>query len=357
MVKKNEPHRHWCITINNYTDDDIRFMQTTTVLPNFRYLIAAKEVGAKGTPHIQAYTEFEPALRRKRLTTFYPRARIEKKRENSKRIVARNYCWKGPMTKEEWDNLTLYEKINLPPHPEAVYTEFGEFKLSQQGKRTDLEDCRKRILEGESEETVSDAHFGTWTRYHRSFKRYKTLKRINQRNWKTQVIVLWGKPGTGKTERISYLSPNVRRMFRENQFWSDYDEQKTVLWDDFDGHGVSRQSFLQLTDRYPCQIRQIGGYSNWAPRIIYITSNTHPCNWYNDNHDVCEAVLRRIDYIEECFKRPSKIDLVQLQLSIQIQSGSSITPTLDTDTKHPNGNVPDPNKTKTKDISKIFVPQ
>ncbi|HHZ96708.1 MAG TPA: hypothetical protein EYN67_14440, partial [Flavobacteriales bacterium] len=236
----------------------------------------------------------------------------------------------------EWNQMTPYEKINLLPHPEAVYDIFGTFVPNIQGKRTDIEDCRKRILEGQTEEEISDAHFGTWTRYHRSFKRYKTLKRVNQRTWKTQVVVLWGKAGTGKTERINYLSPNVRRMFRENNFWSDYDEQKTVLWDDFDGKTVKRQSFLQLTDRYPCQIRQIGGYSNWAPRIIYITSNTPPECWYNDNNDTCHAVMRRISYVEECFKRPDQYDLVQLQQSIElseIQSGSSITTTLDTDTK------------------------
>lgn len=55
--------KHWCFTLNNYTDADIDRIKA---LGNeVDYLIAGKEVGESGTPHLQGYVSFRG---RKRLT-------------------------------------------------------------------------------------------------------------------------------------------------------------------------------------------------------------------------------------------------------------------------------------------------
>jgi len=70
-----------------------------------------------------------------------------------------------------------------------------------------------------------------------------------------------------------------------------------VVIDDFYGW-LPLNFMLQLMDRYPMQVPVKGGYVNWAPRFIYITSNKHYVHWYKwleHGNDMLRAFERRID--------------------------------------------------------------
>lgn len=81
--------KHWCFTINNYTDSDLIKLSEF----DCEYIIYGKEVGENGTPHLQGYMCL---LNRKTLgwlkKNFHPTCHLEQKR--GKVSEALNYCKK-----------------------------------------------------------------------------------------------------------------------------------------------------------------------------------------------------------------------------------------------------------------------
>lgn len=85
--------------------------------------------------------------------------------------------------------------------------------------------------------------------------------------------------------------------------WFDgYDGQPIVILDDYRGE-YPLQMFLKLCDRYSMQVPVKGGFVNWGPKKIYITSNLHPNDWYPDEDRFSiSAMFRRLTVIEAVFE-------------------------------------------------------
>ena len=62
MPPQRSQAKHWCFTLNNYTEEDVVRLQALG--GEVDYLIAGKEVGTNGTPHLQGLVSFS---QRKRL--------------------------------------------------------------------------------------------------------------------------------------------------------------------------------------------------------------------------------------------------------------------------------------------------
>lgn len=275
MPKSKNGKRRWSITLNN-PNDGKHGAAAANVFAQWvydnrdivRYCIVSDEhVDQESkTPHWQMYIEFFRPVRFsyvKKIPTL-DRAHIESSWADGERNA--NYC----------------SKENKP------WFKYGK-RGGAQGRRTDMEKCKAMIDAGCTEEELADEHFGSWVRYHKSFKAYKQLKTVRRR-WQTEVIVRWGPPGSGKTRWVWENEPDVIDMWYRNSFWSPYNGEEVVLWDDFDPSCISRQEFLTLTDRYPAKIRQMNGWAEWVPKKIYITSNYDPQLWWNGD----PAIMRRI---------------------------------------------------------------
>lgn len=84
--------RGWCFTLNNYSDEEyeniVQYGHNNT-----EKFIVGKEVGAKGTPHLQGYMYFKHPQQFKRIKSINERAHWEKAKGN----VDQNfkYCSKG----------------------------------------------------------------------------------------------------------------------------------------------------------------------------------------------------------------------------------------------------------------------
>ena len=63
--------RNWFITINNYTDEDIKYLENYSC----QYIIVGKEIGEEcQTPHLHAYFELKHQKSFSKIKKEFPRA-------------------------------------------------------------------------------------------------------------------------------------------------------------------------------------------------------------------------------------------------------------------------------------------
>lgn len=274
MPSNNARGKKWCFTLNNYTNAEEKCFIDAVEEGTASYVIFGHEVGESGTPHLQGYIEFPQKVRLNTARALSSRAHWEKsKARNSADAI--NYCKKDG----DW----VEKGISM-----------------KQGRRTDLEDIRSRILAGASEIDIADEFFSQWCQYRRAFQDYRRLVQ-GQRAWKSFVHVLWGATGTGKTRVVHDLYPGEVWTYSGGGWFDGYVGQRVVLFDDFRGaeDGIPPGLFLRLCDRYPCSVPVKGSFTNWNPRKIYITSNVRPDLWFPElTFDAFEAFKRRLDKVE-----------------------------------------------------------
>jgi hypothetical protein len=113
---------------------------------------------------------------------------------------------------------------------------------------------------------------------------------------KPKVYRAYGSTGTGKTTwadetfKDSYVKD-------ETQWWDEYDNEETVIFDEFRSNTMPFNKLLKITDKLPysCQVK--GGYMWLRCKNIVFTSNKHPKDIYNKSDEDIKQLLRRIDRI------------------------------------------------------------
>lgn len=267
--------KRWTITINNPTDEEINWILSTPVGREhpISYLIFARETApTTGTPHLQGYIETTKRLRTRGVTSLgvgLHRAAVF----NSKGSADDNikYCSK------DGDILRISGDVR------------------SQGERSDLDRIRTLISEGASDLDIANANFASWCRYRRSFAEYRRL--LEPRNLREclRTMVHVGPTGIGKTYSVFQCEPDLYPWPGAGLWFDGYSNQPAVLFDDFDGSGVPYEYLLRLLDMYPLQVPVKGGFTEWNPVRIYITTNVPIEQWYRDRSDI-KALQRRITY-------------------------------------------------------------
>lgn len=77
------------------------------------------------------------------------------------------------------------------------------------------------------------------------------------------------------------------------KWWDGYDGQRVVVMDDFAGN-IPFKELLKLADYYPHRVEVKGGVRTFSSKIIVITSNTRPEEWYDNAKNEMGALYRRI---------------------------------------------------------------
>jgi hypothetical protein len=199
----------------------------------------------------------------------------------------------------------------------AECVEFGTYKRSVSGSRTDLELFRDAILHPQCDPVELESYL--WTHFPHQMARYPRMYQSLRDNvngvpgatprvrTNLKVTLLIGDPGTGKT-RYAFESFTDAKTGVINGFilpanngttWFDgYHGQNHALIDDFSGE-VRLNFLLQLLDIYPLKVPVKGGFVWWRPQNVYITTNIHPRLWYNwsNRESQYDALARRFHSI------------------------------------------------------------
>jgi len=105
--KKRKRSRRWCITINNYTEDDWKNCCTNT--QRFTKWIFGKEIGEGGTPHVQGYIECKHPIDFASISKMFPRAHFERAKGNLKANY--DYCSKEGSYETNIDLMPFRDKL------------------------------------------------------------------------------------------------------------------------------------------------------------------------------------------------------------------------------------------------------
>jgi len=267
--------KHWCFTLNSYDS-----LLDPSLWPHVTYVIYQEEIGENGTPHLQGYVQFAKTrtLATVRSLDGLVGAHFEIAKGSPEQN--KNYCSKDDT------------RIDGP-------YEYGELAAGQ-GARSDILSVKNAIDNGASRAELYEHHFSTFLRLEKGFSNYKRFKQA-VRDFKTEVFLFVGTPGTGKTRTVMNLARYLGTYYKvmapkgSGVYFDDYDGQDVIVIDEMDGNFCTPTFMNSLCDRYPFVLPVHGAAgSQMTSKYILITSNYHPKFWWK-KHNI-QSFMRRVTF-------------------------------------------------------------
>lgn len=272
-MDQKSKYRNFCFTVNNYTDEDIDILSKI----DHKFMIIGKEVGSKGTPHLQGYMMFKSQRYFNSVRKLHPKWHLEIAMGTPKQNI--EYCSK-----------------------EKNFIEFGE-RPKGQGKRTDIDNIKSMIFAGDSIKEIYTAA-NSYQSFRMAEKGIELFE--PKRAWKSKVFWFYGPTGSGKTKTAFEWCPEAWISLKNLKWWQGYDAHAEVILDDFRADFCTFHELLRILDRYPYTVEVKGGSRQLLAKVIIITSPFHPAFVYKSREDLGQ-LLRRIDEIWE-FRSDGSMD-------------------------------------------------
>lgn len=262
--------RNFVYTINNYTEQDEKDL--TVFFENYAdYIIAGREVGIQGTPHLQGYCELPKQMsfnKLKKLFLPHKNPHIESRQGTQSQAI--DYCKK-----------------------DSDYFELGSKK--NQGKRSDIE-LMLDLVRDEKVQAMRDI-IPNCSGYQSIKVAEKLLSYYeDKRSSKPFVYYLYGASGLGKT-RLAYniLGSECYSHSDTGKFFEGYDAHENVLFDDWRKDSFRFNFLLRLIDRYPITVEVKGASRQFKGTLIVITSDRSPWDVFSGTD--LSQFIRRLDVI------------------------------------------------------------
>lgn len=214
---------------------------------------------------------------------------VRKRLSGCKKILARAH-WEVKSK-----NSTLDEAIDYCSK-DGDFESYGERPAG--AGRSDLLRVRDFIRNGGKSDVLADTHFALWVQYRRAFQAYESICRRREKVV-PRVVALEGLTGVGKSRFAWEFGSKIGTVWFSSdpslQWFDGYNGDSVAVLDDFDGKGVNYRFLLRLLDRYPLSVPVKGGFVDWNPDYIIITTNVFIEQWFP-----CEDISplkRRVKWI------------------------------------------------------------
>ena len=292
---ENRQSRHWAFT--SWSDSPPKFDKDV-----MDYICYQQEETQEGKKHWQGYCMLPGYGQRlavvKRM--FGPGVHVEPKRIGTTKNQIREYTRKADSAVPD------------------TWREFGNFDepgAHSANPDSDYAQAVGMIMAGEKMSTVAERFPKTVAKNHAGFKALQFQFMLGGRpdDVPKTVKVFWGETRTGKTfaakKYVDEHHPGSTywlKTSKANLWFDGYERDSCIVIDDFEGQ-MTIDNFLHLTDRYAgrhtWQIK--GGHTRLYHNTVIITSNSHPDNWFRDEHHNKRAAARaRITSIEHFLHFP-----------------------------------------------------
>jgi len=276
----NARSKFWCITINNPKDNE---MNENFLVPLYKdgvldYGVWQVEKGT--TLHIQMYVILGKGHDYKFVKKLFG-DKIHCEIAKGSPTQNKEYC-----TKED-------TRVSCSL---AGPWEVGICPEQTKGKRNDLLEVQLAIDDGSNQTQIARQYFNAWCKYRNSFSAYAVMT-FPGRTVKTQVCLIIGEPGIGKSTIARYATRNAYHV--DNALWFDgYTTGQDMIIDDMGAFLLSIKTLLSMMDNGPFNLQIKGSVVAYDVPRLFLTTNTLPVSWYPDSTSTpFSALARRFDYV------------------------------------------------------------
>lgn len=299
-----ERSRHWCLTINNFDEDDKN--KLIDVINNQCLAgIAEIEHIDEGTPHIQGYISFPNAKSRRVVSSLLPRAHLEPAKGTWKDNW--RYCSKeGNIIIEKGHTLEEAEVIEKIPF-EVMYKDMIDMTPHQ----FEMKYPKFWVMHKDKVLSIMTDH---------AMEKAKTWNG----NLQEKNFWIWGKPGVGKSKWVTNQCPLVNQLKKNfNKWWDGYNILIThlVIIEDYPSlpsGNVLVQHMKIWGDRYPFEGECKGSHLLIEPgKFFLVVTSNYPIAGCFQNEEDIEAISRRFKEIEMksgSLLQSSKLDFSKLEI-------------------------------------------
>lgn len=285
--------RHWAITWNNYPENAMELIQQAVQRGDVQYVIAGREVGRNGTPHLQMHVYFKDTKRLTCVRRVFPHTYAQPTRTTPEQCV--NYCKKGGDYVEFGVNPLVAQAAAQEQRNEEQRCKWSDAKTNARARRFDAIDpaiyvryyAALRKMGSEFAEAESGAELdsacGLW---------------------------VWGPPDMGKTTTCMRAFPNSY-LKNATKWWDGYAGQDTVIMDEMasnEAHSL-KQLIKTWGDRFAFSAERKGDSCIIRPKLFVITANWSIEQIYRDPIDVAAMRKRFFQVHFDSFRKYSELEM------------------------------------------------
>lgn len=249
--------KHWCFTLNNYTQQDVKNLKQYIKSQDVTYGILGFERGESGTEHIQGYIQFAKRRRFNNVReALSDRAHIEAARGSG--IDNRKYCSKSGD----------YYEAGLCPKTATVDKSKGQYRRAVEAFIEVMQDGHSLHEFMLAHPTVFMIHGSKMVANY-----YSTIPPEPRPT--TEVVYVFGPTGTGKSHTIHTALKNYRVFYKDpiTRWFDGYACEKIVVIDDFLYDHKLEPDYLRWFDKYPYRVQIKGGYMPLSATLFIVTTN------------------------------------------------------------------------------------